>query len=212
MNYDNSIFLLYAVTTRSHTGGKSLLTQTEEALASGVTLLQLREKGLEHDEFLKEALQMRELTRRYHVPLIINDRVDIALECDADGVHIGQKDLHPAAARSLIGPNRILGVTAATIAQAKQAQLSGADYLGCGAVFPSPTKLDAALMHHETLRAICSSVKIPVVAIGGITAQNVKELAGTGISGASVISAIFAQPDIPSSVSSLKKQIKKVVV
>lgn len=211
MKSDRNTFLLYAVTDPAFTGKKTLLQQIEEALLSGVTLLQLREKHLDKDAFLKEALMVRELTSRYNIPLIINDHVDIALQCGADGVHVGQNDLSPALVRRLIGPDRILGVTAKTTQQAKKAWEDGADYLGSGAVFPSQTKKDAISISFEQLSDICCSVPIPVTAIGGITYENVSSLKGTGIAGAAVVSGIFGQKDIPQAVQSLKEQLKKVV-
>lgn len=211
MKFYKDIFLLYAVTDHMFTGEKKFVEQIEEALSSGVTLLQLREKHLDKKAFLEEALIVRELTNRYKVPLIINDDVDIALQCKADGVHVGQEDLSPALVRRLMGPDRILGVTAKTVEQAKKAWEAGADYLGAGAVFPSPTKKEAIPLSLEQLSAICRSVPIPVTAIGGITCENVSSLKGTGIAGAAVVSGIFRQEDIPLAVSTLKKQLQKVV-
>jgi len=208
---DRNTFLLYAVTDPAFTGKKTLLQQIEEALSSGITLLQLREKHLDKDAFLKEALMVRELTSHYNIPLIINDDVDIALQCGADGVHVGQNDLSPALVRRLIGPDRILGVTAKTAEQAKRAWEDGADYLGSGAVFPSQTKREAISISFEQLSDICRSVPIPVTAIGGITCENVSSLKDTGIAGAAVVSGIFGQKDIPQAVRSLKEQLKKVV-
>lgn len=206
------MLLLYAITDQAFAGEKNLLQQIEEALASGVTFLQLREKNMDRQEFLKEAIAVRKLTRQYGVPFIINDDVDIAIECDADGVHVGQEDLTAAKVRSRIGPDRILGVTAKTTDQAVKAWKDGADYLGSGAVFPSPTKKNAIGITMEQLSAICRSVPIPVTAIGGITYENVSLLQGTGISGVSVVSGIFGQPDIPAAVRALKKEVRKVVV
>lgn len=206
------MLLLYAITDQAFAGEKNLLQQIEEALASGVTFLQLREKNMDRQEFLKEAIAVRKLTRQYGVPFIINDDVDIAIECDADGVHVGQEDLTAAKVRSRIGPDRILGVTAKTTDQAVKAWKDGADYLGSGAVFPSPTKKNAIGITMEQLSAICRSVPIPVTAIGGITYENVSLLQGTGISGVSVVSGIFGQPDIPAAVRALKEEVRKVVV
>lgn len=212
MKFHKDMLLLYAITDQAFAGEKNLLQQIEEALASGVTFLQLREKNMDRQEFLKEAIAVRKLTRQYGVPFIINDDVDIAIECDADGVHVGQEDLTAAKVRSRIGPDRILGVTAKTTDQAVKAWKDGADYLGSGAVFPSPTKKNAIGITMEQLSAICRSVPIPVTAIGGITYENVSLLQGTGISGVSVVSGIFGQPDIPAAVRALKKEVRKVVV
>ncbi len=211
MNFHKDMLLLYAVTDQSYTGEKHLLEQIEEALRSGITLLQLREKNMEKEEFLKEAKAVRMLTKRYGIPLIINDDVDIALQCEADGIHVGQDDLTAYEVRKLIGPDRILGVTAKNTEQAKKAFQDGADYIGSGAVFPSPTKVDALPLTMEQLSAICACVPIPVTAIGGITLNNVTKLQGTGIAGISVVSGIFGEMDIPKAVRSLKDEVRRVV-
>lgn len=211
MKFRKDMLFLYAVTDQGFTGEKTLTEQIEEALSAGVTLLQLREKGLDKSIFLEEALIVRELTRHYGIPLIINDDVEIALKCGADGVHVGQDDLSPLEVRRLIGPERILGVTAKSPEQAKRAFMDGADYIGSGAIFPSPTKKDAAALTLEQLSAICRSVPIPVTAIGGITGQNVSLLKGTGIAGAAVVSGIFGQGNITAAVHGLKEQLLKVV-
>lgn len=212
MRFHKDMLLLYAITDQAFTGEKNLLQQIEEALASGVTFLQLREKNMDRQEFLKEAMAVRKLTRQYGVPFIINDDLDIALECDADGVHVGQEDLTAAKVRRCIGPDKILGVTAKTTEQAVKAWKDGADYLGSGAVFTSPTKKNAIGITMEQLSAICSSVPIPVTAIGGITYEKVSLLQGTGIAGISVVSGIFGQSDIPAAVRALKEEARKVVV
>ncbi len=212
MKFHKDMLLLYAITDQAFTGEKNLLQQIEEALASGVTFLQLREKNMDRQEFLKEAMAVRKLTRQYGVPLIINDDVEIAIECDADGVHVGQDDLTAAEVRRRIGPDRILGVTAKTTDQAVKAWKDGADYLGSGAIFPSPTKKNALGITMDQLSAICSSVPIPVTAIGGITYEKVSLLQGTGIAGISVVSGIFGQSDIPAAVRALKEEARKVVV
>ena len=205
------MLFLYGVTDQAFTGEITLTEQIEEALSAGVTLLQLREKGLDKRAFLEEALLVRELTKHYGVPLIINDDVEIALKCGADGVHVGQDDLSPSEVRRLIGPDRILGVTAKNVNQARNAFMDGADYIGSGAIFPSPTKKDAIPISLEQLSAICRSVPIPVVAIGGITAKNVSSLKGTGVAGAAVVSGIFGEKDITTAVHHLKEQLLKVV-
>jgi thiamine-phosphate diphosphorylase len=212
LKFHKDMLLLYAITDQAFTGEKNLLQQIEEALASGVTFLQLREKNMDRQEFLKEAMAVRKLTRQYGVPLIINDDVEIAIECDADGVHVGQDDLTAAEVRRRIGPDRILGVTAKTTDQAVKAWKDGADYLGSGAIFPSPTKKNALGITMDQLSAICSSVPIPVTAIGGITYEKVSLLQGTGIAGISVVSGIFGQSDIPAAVRALKEEARKVVV
>ncbi len=187
---------LYAVTERRWLRGRTLAEQAEEALQGGVTLMQLREKELEEEAFLREALELTCLCHRHGVPLLINDRVDIALRCGADGVHLGQGDMDPAEARRLLGPEAIIGVTAKTPDQARAAEAAGADYLGSGAVFGSATKLNALPMTRETLMSVCRSVSLPVVAIGGINRDNILRLSGTGIDGVAVVSGIFATENI----------------
>lgn len=197
--------LLYAVTDRTWTKKKSLEEQIEEALKAGVTLVQLREKGMEEAAWIEEARRVKALTARYHVPLIINDNVTVALASGADGVHVGQEDLEAGEVRRRIGRDMILGVTAKTVEQALQAQAQGADYLGSGAVFGSSTKTDARPMTMEQLRAITAAVSIPVVAIGGIHSGNIMELAGSGVAGVAVVSGIFAAEDIDGTVRSLRQ-------
>ena len=210
MKFDESMLLLYAVTDRSWTGTQTLLDQVEEALRAGVTMVQLREKEMEYDAFLKEAFQMRELTKAYQVPLIINDNIEIALECGADGVHVGQSDVKAGEARKRIGPDRILGVTAKTVEQALLAEQNGADSLGTGAVFGSSTKKDALPMTLELFKRISGSVSIPVVAIGGINRDNILELKGCSASGAAVVSGIFAERDITGAVKDLLSKAERI--
>ena len=205
MKFQRNNCLLYAITMPHRPGMRPLEEQVREALDAGITMLQLREKYLSEEDFLREALSIRKLTERYHVPLIINDSLYVAINSGADGIHIGQSDLPAREVRAKLGPDKILGVTAKTVAQALEAEKAGADYLGSGAVFPSPTKTDAIPMSHETLTAICQSVSIPVVAIGGINASNLSTLAGTGIAGAAIISGIFGQPDIGAAVRELRE-------
>lgn len=187
---------LYAVTDRAWTGKQTLFEQAEAAMRGGITCLQLREKNMDKDEFLKEALEMKELCRSYNVPLIINDDPFIAVKSGADGVHIGQKDMSLKEAREITGNGIIIGVTAALPELAVKAEKEGADYIGSGAVFGSTTKTDAKPLSHDVLREITASVKIPVVAIGGITRDNMIKLVGTGIAGAALVSAIFSADDI----------------
>ena len=195
MNCRREDLLLYGVTDRSWLNGKSLYSQVEGALKGGVTFLQLREKELDQEHFLREAVEIRGLCRKYQVPFIINDNVEIALEMNADGVHVGQSDMEAGKVREKLGPDKIIGVSARTVEQALLAEQRGADYLGVGAVFPTGTKLDAGDVSFETLRDICRAVSIPVVAIGGITGENFGELKGSGIAGIAVVSAIFARED-----------------
>lgn len=211
LKFDRNMLLLYAVTDRAWEGRQNLYGQVETALKSGITLLQLREKNLSDREFIEEAKQMKELARSYQVPLIINDHVQAAAEIDADGVHVGQGDMSALDVRRLIGPDKILGVTAKTVEQAVLAQEQGADYLGAGAVFGSSTKTDAETMDMETLAAICQAVTIPVVAIGGIQSSNIMQMKGSGVSGAAVVSAIFGAEDISSAVKKLLIKSKEMV-
>lgn len=205
MNCDRSTMLLYAVTDRRWTGGRTLYEDVEKALAGGVTALQLREKDLSYDDFLKEAREISTLCKRYAVPFIINDNVEIALEVKADGIHVGQSDMECARVRKLLGEQVILGVSAQTREQAIAAVNAGADYLGVGAVFSTGTKADADSVSFEALRAITSAVNIPICAIGGITADNMAELKGSGIDGVALVSAIFATDDITKACKSLLK-------
>ncbi len=188
--------LLYAVTDRHWLKGGTLKDQVEKSIKGGVTFVQLREKDLDEETFEKEGYEIKELCADYQVPFVINDNVELAKRVDADGVHIGQSDMGTLEARRLLGPDKIIGVSAQTVEQAKLAEAQGADYLGVGAVFATTSKDDAAEVSHDTLREICQAVSIPVVAIGGIGAHNVEELRNTGICGVAVISAIFAADDI----------------
>jgi len=200
--------LLYAVTDRHWLDGRSLSYDVRQSLEGGVTFLQLREKELDYQDFLKEAMELKKLCAEFNVPFVINDNVELAIECDADGVHVGQSDMEAGNVREKIGPDKILGVSAQTVDQAILAEKQGADYLGVGAVFPTGSKDDADDVSHETLKAICDAVSIPVVAIGGISMENVSELAGTDIDGVAVISAIYAQNDIRDASLRLKEKTK----
>ena len=211
MNCNKQDLLLYAVTDRHWLHGRSLYSVVKESLDGGATFLQLREKSLDDAAFLAEAKELQALCRSYQVPFIVNDNVDIALAVDADGVHVGQHDMAAGDVRARLGSDKILGVSAQTVEQAKRAEAQGADYLGVGAVFPTGTKDDAALLSHDTLRAICEAVSIPVVAIGGITQENLPQLAGSGISGIAVVSAIYAAADIPAATRSLKDAVRAIV-
>lgn len=211
MKFAESILRLYAVTDRSWLGEQTLYEQVELALRGGATCVQLREKELDRDGFYREAKELKTLCARYGVPLIINDNVALAMEVNADGVHVGQEDMDAQDVRSLIGPGKILGVTAKTVEQAQIAQRNSADYLGSGAVFGSATKANAKPMSRELLQSICESVTIPVVAIGGIHRGNIATLAGTGIRGAAVVSGIFAAADIEAECRYLRAEVEKLV-
>lgn len=202
---------LYAITDRHWLNGRSLYEVVKESLDGGVTFLQLREKQLDEDHFLEEAKKLQGLCSEYNVPFIINDNVEIALAINADGVHIGQSDMEMKEAREKLGPDKIIGVSAHTKEEALLAQAQGADYLGVGAVFPTSSKDDAESVSYETLKEICDVVSIPVVAIGGITKDNLHQLSGSGISGISVISAIYAQPDIKEAARELKQSVQEIL-
>lgn len=210
MTFNKDQLLLYAVTDRAWVGRQTLLEQIEDALKGGVTMVQLREKELEPQAFVAEAVQVRELCHRYGVPLIINDNVEVALESGADGVHVGIEDAPVAAIRKQAGPDFIIGATAKTVEQARFAEISGADYLGVGAVFPSPTKKNAIRITKDQLKEICSSVSIPAVAIGGISLSNAREIQGGRMAGIAVVSAIFAADDIRSAAQQLKTEALRV--
>lgn len=202
--------LLYAVTDRSWLNGRSLYEDVEKALAGGITCLQLREKNLDFDSFVQEADLLKKLCADWQVPFIINDNVQVAAACKADGIHVGQQDMDACEVRKLVGKDCIIGVSAQTVAQAIAAEKAGADYLGVGAVFPTSTKNDADAVSLETLKAICQAVSIPVAAIGGIHQQNMELLRHTGIDGVAVVSAIFAQTDIRAATEQLKVQTKEL--
>jgi len=211
LKVDRASMLLYAVTDRTWLKGRSFIDVIEEALKAGVTFLQLREKNLDYSSFLTLAREIKKVVDKYKIPYVINDNVDIALACGADGVHVGQKDMDAKDVRKIIGPDKILGVSAQTVEQAVAAERNGADYIGVGSVFPTSTKPDAETVSFETLREICKSVSIPVVAIGGINKDNAMKLAGSEIDGIAVVSAIFAQDDIAASVRELRQVASRVV-
>ena len=205
MNCRPEDMLVYAVTDRAWLKGESLKDQVEKALKGGVTFVQLREKNLDRRLFLEEAATIKELCDSFHVPFVINDDVEIALASGADGVHVGQKDMDVKEARRRLGPGKIIGVSCKTVEQAKAAEAGGADYLGVGAMYPTDTKSDTSQVTVETLKAICRAVDIPVVAIGGIRADRIQPLKGTGADGVAVVSAIFGQPDIEAAARRLKE-------
>lgn len=211
MKCDKKDLLLYAVTDRSWVGDSTLYHQVEEALKGGATFVQLREKDMPEEEFLAEALEIQKLCRQYGVPFVIDDDVELARKVNADGVHVGQSDMEAGDVRAILGEDKILGVSAQTVEQAVLAQQRGADYLGVGAVFHTDSKADAKPVSFETLKAICEAVTIPVVAIGGIGRGNVKELAGSGICGVAVISAIFAAENIREATAQLKALTQEMV-
>ena len=205
MKLDKKYMQLYAVTDRKWLTGRTLEHDVEECLKGGATFIQLREKNMDQASLLKEAFIIKDLCRKYNVPFVIDDDVDAAIKCDADGIHVGQSDMEAGDVRAKIGPDKILGVSAHTVEEAVRAEKRGADYLGVGAVFSTTTKLDACDVSTETLREICNAVSIPVVAIGGISHDNILQLKGTGVDGVAVISALFAQKDIRKATEDLRK-------
>ena len=192
MKCDKKTMLLYAVTDRMWTGKQTLYEQVEAALLGGVTCVQLREKELSNEEFLREAIKIKALCKKYNVPFFINDNVEVAIKCKADGIHIGQEDMPASEVRRLVGNDMMIGVSVHTIKEALEAVENGANCLGVGAMFSTSTKLDADVLSMETLYDICHSVDVPVVAIGGLNKENISSLAGSGVDGVALVSAIFA--------------------
>ncbi len=211
LKQDSSSLLLYAITERAWLKGKTVTEAVEEAIQGGATFIQLREKNLSYEEFLKTAIDVKAVTDKYNIPFIINDNVDIAVKVGADGAHIGQSDEEIKTAREKLGADKIIGLSAGTVEEAVKAEQSGADYIGVGAVFNTSTKLDANSVSLETLKEICNTVNIPVVAIGGISKDNALQLAGTGIEGICAVSAIFAQDDIKAAAAELLKLAKQII-
>ena len=211
MKFNKKMLLLYAVTDQAWVGKQTLLEQIEDALEGGATIVQLREKKMDEASFVAEAIQVRDLCHKYNVPLIINDNVDVALKSGADGVHVGIEDAPVAEIRKRVPADFIIGATCKTVEQAKIAEAAGADYMGVGAVFPSPTKTNAVRITNEQLREIVSSVSIPAVAIGGIGYDNVLEIKGSSVSGVAVVSAIFGAGDIEKATVLLKERVKAMV-
>lgn len=211
MKCDKKNMLLYAVTDRAWVGRQSLYEQVECALKGGATCVQLREKELGDEAFLREAMELGALCRRYGVPFFVNDNVDIAVKCHADGVHVGQEDMAAAQVRSRVGEQMMLGVSVHTVQEALEAVKNGADCLGVGAVFPTSTKADADVLPSETIREICDAVDVPVVAIGGISRDNLPLLAGTGVDGVALVSAIFSAEDIESECRALRRLSEEMV-
>ena len=205
MKCDKSMMLLYAVTDRAWLRGMTLYEQVECALKGGVTCVQLREKELSDEDFLAEALEISALCKKYGVPFFINDNVDVAVKCKADGIHVGQEDMAAAKVRDRVGPDMMIGVSVHNVKEALEAVAAGADCLGVGAVFSTSTKADADVLPMDTLRDICAAVDIPVVAIGGIGKGNIGKLKGTGVDGVALVSAIFSAEDIEKECRELKE-------
>ena len=211
MIFDRKSLLLYVVTDRSWLGEKSLSGQVDESIKNGATFVQLREKDISFESFTAIAREIKTICARHNVPFVINDNIDVALAVDVDGVHIGQSDIMLSRARSLLGNDKIIGVSAGSLEEALQAKKGGADYIGVGAVFPTETKKDAESVSIDLLKKITGDTNIPTVAIGGIGENNISQLAGSGIDGVAVISAVFAQQDIGSATKNLRILAEKVV-
>lgn len=211
MKCDKKTMLLYAVTDRAWTGKQSLVEQVEAALRGGATCIQLREKELNEEEFLAEALQISALCKRYQVPFFVNDNVEIAIQCKADGVHVGQEDMSAAKVRQRVGDDMMIGVSVHSVEEALTAVKNGADCLGVGAMFGTSTKKDADVLSKDVLRDICAAVTIPVVAIGGINRSNLLQLSGTGVDGVALVSAIFSAEDIEQECRTLRRLSEEMV-
>lgn len=204
MKFDRKNILLYAVTDRSWLNGRTLAQDVEKALLGGVTMIQLREKNLSEDNYIKEAIQIKKICEKYDVPLIINDNINVAIKSGADGVHVGQDDTDVALLRQNYNYKGIIGATAHNVEEAMQAEKSGADYLGVGAIFSTSTKNNTVPITYDILKDVCSAVSIPVCAIGGISSNNILSLNGSGIDGIAVVSAVFANKDIVKGTKTLK--------
>ena len=210
MKCDKQNMLLYAVTDRAWVGKQTLYEQVESALKGGVTCVQLREKELDDEAFLKEAVEIHALCQRYGVPFFVNDNVDIAIRCHAEGIHVGQEDMAAAQVRQRVGDEMMIGVSVHSVEEALEAVRHGADCLGVGAAFSTHTKADVDVLPEGMMKAICDAVDIPVVAIGGIHRENLLQLVGCGEAGIAVISAIFAQPDIEAACRELREMVRKL--
>ena len=211
MKCDKQTMLLYAVTDRAWVGKQTLYEQVESALKGGATCVQLREKHLGDEDFLREAIEIHALCQRYGVPLFINDNVEVAIRCHAEGVHVGQSDMEAAQVRQRVGENMMIGVSAHTVEAARRAVAHGADCLGVGAVVATSTKTDVDVLPRQTLIDICNAVDVPVVAIGGIHKENILQLKGTGVDGVALVSAIFAAKDIEAECRELRALSEQII-
>ena len=211
MKLNKESMLVYAITDRHWTGTQTLEQQVDDVLKNGATFLQIREKNMPHDELVKEAICIKEIAAKYNVPVVIDDDIYAVMEAGVDGIHIGQNDMDYVEARKLLGDNKIIGMTAPSVTLAKKAEELGADYIGAGAVFNTSTKKDTKPLELSTLKEICNSVSIPVVAIGGIDHSNVRKLKGTDIDGVAVISALFGASDPGEATRELVSIIKEII-
>ncbi len=211
MKCSKEMMLLYAVTDRMWTGKQTLMEQVEDALKGGATCVQLREKELDEDAFLQEALEMKALCEKYHVPFFVNDNVEIAVKCKADCIHVGQSDMATSKVRQTVGEGMMIGVSVHSVEEALEAVRNGADCLGVGAMFSTSTKANADVLTKEVLKEICDAVDIPVVAIGGISKDNMADLKGTGVDGVALVSAIFAAEDIEKECRILRQMAVEMV-
>ena len=212
MKCDKHTMLLYAVTDRAWVGEQTLYQQVESALKGGATCVQLREKHLDDADFLQEAIEIHALCQQYGVPLFINDNVDVAVKCHAEGIHVGQSDMAAAKVRERVGEDMMIGVSAHTVLEALDAVAHGADCLGVGAAFATHTKEDVNVLPRQTLIDICNAVDVPVVAIGGIHKDNILQLRGTGVDGVALVSAIFSAKDIEAECRELKALSEQIIV
>ena len=211
MKCSKEIMLLYAVTDRMWTGKQTLMEQVEDALKGGATCMQLREKELDEAAFLQEALEMKALCEKYHVPFFVNDNVEIAVKCKADGIHVGQSDMATSKVRQTVGEDMMIGVSVHSVEEALEAVRNGADCLGVGAMFSTSTKVNADVLTKEVLKEICDAVDIPVVAIGGISKDKMADLKGTGVDGVALVSAIFAAEDIEDECRILRQMAEEMI-
>lgn len=211
MKCDKETMLLYAVTDRAWVGRQSLYEQVESAIKGGVTCVQLREKELNDEDFLAEAIEISALCRKHKVPFFINDNVEVAIKCNADGIHVGQEDMAAAQVRRRVGDDMMIGVSVHSVEEALDAVKNGADCLGVGAIFSTSTKTDVDVLPREVLCDICNAVDIPVVAIGGIGKGNISQLAGTGVDGVALVSAIFGADDIEEECRILRQLSEEMV-
>lgn len=211
MRFDKKYAILYAVSDRAWIGKQNLYEQVESALKGGATCVQLREKNLDEELFLEEAIKIKSLCKKYGIPFLVNDNVDIAIKCEADGVHVGQEDTAVSKVRKLVGDKMIIGVSVQNINEALESIKNGADYLGVGAMFSTSTKLDANVIPFENLKSICNAVNIPVVAIGGIGKNNIMKLAGSGADGVALVSAIFGAKNIEEECRELRRLSEQMI-